>query len=391
MPNHRRWFVALAAAVLLIAGAVLLREARATATSRAGEEAGAGAQSATASDKSKGGSVWGANYFPNVPLVTHEGKTVRFFDDLIKDKVVAINFIYTTCPDACPMETARLLEVQQLLGEERMGKDVFFYSISIDPEHDTPEVLNKFVKDWQIGPGWTFLTGREEDIIQLRKKFGVYIEEIQGPDSRDHNLSLVIGNQSTGRWMKRSPFENAYVLAKQIGGELHNWKIASTVKRDYAKAPELRNDVSKGETLFRTRCEACHTIGGGDVVQLNARRIGPDLYKVTERRDRAWLERWLKAPDEMLAEKDPLAMALYARYNNVPMPNMQLNDVETQAILEHIEKESARVEKHVKMGHRRDPMAAIQAAAGAVVQQDHGGQQDHGDHHDHGDHAMHHD
>ena len=55
----------------------------------------------------RGGSVWGASYFPNVPLITHDGRTVRFFDDLIEGRVVALNFIYTTCPDACPMETAR--------------------------------------------------------------------------------------------------------------------------------------------------------------------------------------------------------------------------------------------------------------------------------------------
>ena len=68
----------------------------------------------------KRSSRWGANYFPNVPLITHEGKTVRFFDDLIKDKVVVINFIYTTCPDACPLETARLTELYKILGD-RVG------------------------------------------------------------------------------------------------------------------------------------------------------------------------------------------------------------------------------------------------------------------------------
>ena len=383
MRNLRPWLMAGVALVLLASSVVILSQARASARGGAAAAAGAG----------KGGSVWGAKYFPNVPLVTHEGKTVRFFDDLIKDKVVAINFIYTTCPDACPMETARLLEVQELIGE-RMGQDVFFYSITIDPEHDTPEVLGRFVEDWQLGPGWKFPTGREEDITTLRKKFGLYIEEIQGPDSRDHNLSLVIGNQSTGRWMKRSPFENAYVLAKQIGGELHNWKIAPKTRRDYAKAPKLRS-ITKGETLFRTRCEACHTIGDGDVNELAARRIGPDLYKITEMRDRAWLERWLAEPDVMLEEKDPIAMALLKRYNNVPMPNMRLNEIEVAAILEHIEEASARVEKHVRMGHRRDPLATV-AAEDRAGGMDHGGmdhgEMDHGemDHGemDHGEHAL---
>src|SRR4051812_15743580 len=81
-------------------------------------------------------SPWGKNYFPNVPLVTQDGKQVRFFDDLIKGKVVAINFIFTGCPASCGMETARLRQVQDLLGD-RVGKDVFFLSISNDPDNDT--------------------------------------------------------------------------------------------------------------------------------------------------------------------------------------------------------------------------------------------------------------
>ena len=83
------------------------------------------------------GSPWGKDYFPNVDLVNQDGKTLKFYDDLIKDKVVAINFIYTHCGDSCPAETASLKRVQALLGDS-VGKDVFFYSISIDPDHDTP-------------------------------------------------------------------------------------------------------------------------------------------------------------------------------------------------------------------------------------------------------------
>ena len=112
-------------------------------------------------------SPWGANYFPNVELVTQDGETVRFFDDLIKDRIVAINFIYTTCPDSCPLETAQLLQVQKLLGE-RLGQDIFFYSISIDPEVDTPEVLKEYKERYRAR--WTFLTGAEADITLLRKK-----------------------------------------------------------------------------------------------------------------------------------------------------------------------------------------------------------------------------
>lgn len=328
----------------------------------------------TRGDSGLGGSVWGANYFPNVPLINHEGKTVRFFDDLIKDKVVAINFIYTSCPDSCPMETARLREVQRILGD-RVGKDVFFYSITIDPEYDTQEVLAKYVKQFKLGPGWWFLTGNEDDITLLRKKFGIYIEEIQRDDSNDHNLSLVIGNQKTGRWMKRSPFENPYILATQLGSWLHNWKAPSMAKRDYADAPKLRR-ISAAEDLFRTRCASCHTIGKGDVDNPDKRLVGPDLLNVTMQRDREWLLRWLKAPDKMLAEKDPLAMSLFAKYDKVPMPNLRLGAHEAELLLTYIDEESRRVERHRQAGH------------------DMGGQGDrHADHHpdQHADHNGEHD
>ena len=335
MPIHSRAWPLAVAALLLLIGAVMLPEGPARASIKG----------TAATSNGKGGSVWGANYFPNLPLINHQGETVRFFDDLIKDKVVAINFIYTSCPDSCPMETARLLEVQKILGD-RVGKDVFFYSITIDPEYDTPQVLQQYVKRFDLGPGWWFLTGKEEDITLLRQKLGLYIEEIQDPDSNDHNLSLIIGNQSTGRWMKRSPFENPYILAKQLGGELHNWKMPSEVKRDYDQAPELRN-ISSGESLFRTRCASCHTIGDGDIAEVERRLVGPDLFNVTKQRDRKWLQRWLAEPDKMLEEKDPLAMALLAQYKNVPMPNFRLNPLEVEALLSYLAEESQRIQEDI--------------------------------------------
>ena len=276
------------------------------------------------------GTPWGADHFPNVLLTTQDGDTVRFFDDLIKDKVVVINFIYTTCPDTCPLETAQLTRVQHILGD-RLGKDVFFYSISIDPETDTPQVLKEYRA--RFGANWTFLTGAEEDIINLRRKLGLYVEEIQD-GSNNHNVNMIIGNQATGRWMKRSPFENPHVLADQIGNWLTGWR-AAPAGDDYANAPKLRN-VPTGERLFRTRCRTCHSIAGSRPEGA----LGPDLLGVTDRRDLTWLLNWLRAPDQMLRKKDPIAMALAAEYNYLPMPNMRLNQQEAMDIIVYIENES---------------------------------------------------
>src|SRR5439155_1039096 len=185
------------------------------------------------------GSPWGAGYFPNVPLITQDGTVVHFYDDLLKGKKVAINLIYTSCKRECPLETARLVQVQRLLGD-RVGKDLFFYSISNFMGWD----------DRQPGRSYTEVAG------------------LPTPDT--------------------------------------------------------------GALVFQSRCGACHTIGKGDAV-------GPDLAGVTTRRERSWLVRYLRAPDQMLAENDPIATALLARYRDVPMPNLRLSDGEIAVLLTFLE------------------------------------------------------
>ena len=160
----------------------------------------------TSAAAAAGDTRWGADFFPNVTFTTHQGRTVRFYDDLVKGKIVAIDLIYTTCKYACPLETARLAQVQRLLGD-RMGRDVFFYSITIDPDHDTPAVLAEYAEKYHAGPGWLFLTGAKGDIELIGRKLGLYT----GPDPRNpdgHVPYLLVGNQATGQWMRNSAVDN---------------------------------------------------------------------------------------------------------------------------------------------------------------------------------------
>jgi len=106
-----------------------------------------------------------------VPLHTHEHQEVRFYDDLIKGKTVLINFMYTACQDACPLTTATLVQVQKAFGA-RVGRDIFMYSLSVDPEHDTPEALGEYAKRFEVQPGWLFLTGVKANIARIRASFG---------------------------------------------------------------------------------------------------------------------------------------------------------------------------------------------------------------------------
>ena len=293
-------------------------------------------------------SRWGADYFPNTILTNHDGEKFKFFDDLIKDKIVVINFIYTNCPDVCPLETAQLTRVQRIIGD-RLGKDLFFYSISIDPENDSPKVLKEYRE--RFGAKWMFFTGDKEEIITIRRKLGLYIEDIEGGEN-NHNVSMIIGNQATGRWMKKSPFENAYVLADQIGNWLTGWKAPQEIK-DYADAPELRN-MPDGENLYRTRCLSCHTIDGN-----RNKGIGPDLLGVTSKRERTWLIKWLKAPDKMLKEKDPIAMKLFEEYNRVIMPNMSLSQVDVMDLLQFMSNETDRVVEKGKLKGKNTGLTSV--------------------------------
>jgi protein SCO1/2 len=290
------------------------------------------------------GDIWGETYFPNIELTTHEGKKMRFFDDVIKDKVVAINFIFTRCEDMCPAETARMKNVQDLLGD-RMGKDVFFYSISIDPDHDTVEVLNDYATRFEVGPGWKFLRGSEEEVKLLRKKLGLYITSISDDERTlsDHNINLVIGNQALGRWVKRSPFENPYVLANQLGSWLHNWKTARKDRNRYEDAPAIRQ-INEGEMKFRSLCSSCHVISGGIAKVPNIKQVGPDLFAVAEKRDREWLQRWMAEPEKMLEEKDPIAVALKEQYP-VVMPNFRLSAKDIDALINYMDEETQRLKK----------------------------------------------
>ena len=193
------------------------------------------AAAASEAEKAAASEQKARNYFTDLEVVDQNGKRLRFYSDVLKDRVVLINFIFTSCDFACPMLVQRLNKTRSLL-VDAVRDDVWFVSISIDPETDTPEVLRDYRARFRAN--WTFLTDAEHDIITLRRKLGLYVEEIQD-GSNNHNVSMIIGNQATGRWMKRSPFENPHVLADQLGNWLAGWRSPPRGE-DYAHAPELR-------------------------------------------------------------------------------------------------------------------------------------------------------
>ena len=141
------------------------------------------------------------NRFPNVLLTTHGGKEVRFYDDLVKDKIVLINMMYTRCQDGlCLPTTANLARLQGYLGD-RMGRDIYIYSITLDPEYDTPTVLKKYAENFDVKPGWYFLTGNRFDIDNLRKKLGyAWADPVKDKDRTQHTGMIRFGIEPLDLW-----------------------------------------------------------------------------------------------------------------------------------------------------------------------------------------------
>jgi protein SCO1/2 len=137
---------------------------------------------------------------PNVPVVTHRGETARFYDDLVRGRLVVVSFTYTRCDGSCPRTSANLVRVQRLLGD-RVGKDVSMISVTLDPEHDTPEALARYASALGAGPGWAFVTGTKPDLERLRRALG-FTDPDPEVDAvrREHAILVKLGDDRSGRW-----------------------------------------------------------------------------------------------------------------------------------------------------------------------------------------------
>jgi cytochrome oxidase Cu insertion factor (SCO1/SenC/PrrC family) len=156
------------------------------------------------------------NYFTDTPLVTHDGREVRFYSDLIEGKTVVINVFFTSCPGSCLVMSKTLAAVQARLGG-RLGKDAHLISISVDPEKDTPARLKAYAEQFGAKPGWVFLTGEKANVDRVLSKLGQYVE------NRDaHGSVLIVGNDRTGLWKKGFGLAGADKLTELVEGVLND-------------------------------------------------------------------------------------------------------------------------------------------------------------------------
>lgn len=272
---------------------------------------------------------WGKDYLPNLPVIDQDGNTFNFYDDLIAGKNVIINFIFTTCTDICPLTTARMGLVQERLGDS-VGRNVFMYSITIDPQNDRPEQLKNFADAFRVGPGWRLLTGKPEDIAIIRNKLGERSRVLS-----EHRHEILLGSSSGGSWSKDSVFGDIERVVRNIKSLDPDWpqETAATATVSAATAGFMEVSDQPGQALFVKACSSCHTIGKGD-------KIGPDLAHVSARRPHDWLRAFVSRPDRAFAAKDPVALAMAKKYRGLRMPNLGLSEQDAADVLAYVDAQS---------------------------------------------------
>lgn len=155
-------------------------------------------------------------YFSDVELVNQNGEKVRFFTDVLKGKTVVVNAFFTTCTSVCPPMNRSFEKIQEALGD-RVGRDVFLVSITVDPATDTPTRLKEYAAKFHAREGWMFLTGKKEHVDWALYKLGQYVQ-----NKDDHKTVVIIGNEATGLWKKAfgmAKVDELIMLVKEVAND----------------------------------------------------------------------------------------------------------------------------------------------------------------------------
>jgi protein SCO1 len=157
-------------------------------------------------------------YFPNFELVTQDGRKLKFYDDILKDKIVILNMMYADCQGVCPTITMNLKRVQKILKQE-INRDVFIYSMTIKPEQDTPAKLKEYAKMHGIkDPNWQFLTGNPQEVDMLRHSLGFADPDPEvDKDKSKHSGMLRYGNEPMSIWGMCQGSGEPQWIAQEIG------------------------------------------------------------------------------------------------------------------------------------------------------------------------------
>lgn len=194
----------------------------------------------------------GPAIFTNALLRTHENKQVRFYDDLIKGKQVLMNLMYATCEGACPLVTSSLVKVHQAL-KDRMGKDLFMYSLTVKPEDDDPRALKDFAEMHRaLLPGWTFLTGDPYDLETIRYRLFAMNHIAIDTNIYGHTSFLLIINDATNRWLHVDPLASMSTVLRKI-----SWADPPKTRQQIMEENrKLQEQIDKERKIFGYRMNA---------------------------------------------------------------------------------------------------------------------------------------
>ena len=150
------------------------------------------------------------NYFTNTVLVNQYGEEMKFYEDLLADKIVVINPFFSECPGSCPIMHSKMQQIQEHLGD-RIGKDVHLISITVDPDVDQPEILGEYAQSFEAKRGWYFLSGNKENVETILKKLGKSVN-----NREEHDTIFLIGNIPTKLWKKANGLADADEVIKIV-------------------------------------------------------------------------------------------------------------------------------------------------------------------------------
>jgi protein SCO1/2 len=186
---------------------------------------------------------------PDAELIDQDGKTVHLYSDLVKGRVAALSFIFTTCTTICPLIGADLGRLQTELGQA-LGEDIVLISVSVDPVTDTPQRMKAWGAQFGAEPGWSLLTGDKQTVDQLLKLVGLYT-----PDIQSHSPFLVLVNDRTGDWTRVSALETppakiAEILQKMAATAGTRGPKPDANRTSLSTATENSNVVPAAERYF---------------------------------------------------------------------------------------------------------------------------------------------
>lgn len=147
---------------------------------------------------------------PDVPLRDQHDRERRLASDVIGERIVVIDFVYTSCTTVCPVASAIMREVQGRLGA-RVGREVALVSLTVDPVRDTPARLLEYARGLGAGPGWAWLTGSPAAVGDTLRGLGTWT-----PNFEDHPVVTMVGDGRSGKWTRFYGFADPAALVAQV-------------------------------------------------------------------------------------------------------------------------------------------------------------------------------